>query len=125
DAEEVLGEIEEFLTGARHAPEQDRALATILFTDIVGSTAHAVEAGDRRWRDLLVAHHALVRELVGRFRGREVRSAGDGLVAVFDGPARAIKCGSAIVEGVHDLGLRVRAGLHTGECEAGRDGPEG
>jgi class 3 adenylate cyclase len=92
-------------------------LATVLFTDIVESTAKAIELGDRRWRDLLERHHILVRRELLRYRGREVDTAGDGFLAAFDGPARAIRCACAIVHGVRDLGLSVRAGLHTGECE--------
>jgi class 3 adenylate cyclase len=113
----ILDEIEEFLTGERHAPETDRVLATVLFTDIVGSTEHAVEMGDRKWRDLIASHHALVRAELARFRGREVDTAGDGFMATFDGPARAIRCAQAIVQRVGELGVKVRAGLHTGECE--------
>jgi len=119
DAEAVLGEIEEFLTGARRENEADldRVLATILFTDIVGSTARAVELGDRAWRDVLNQHHALVREQLQRHRGREINTAGDGFVAAFDGPARAVRCGQAIAEAVKKLGIHVRAGVHTGECQ--------
>ena len=94
----VVDEIEEFLTGVRRGPEPDRVLATVLFTDIVGSTEQATRVGDRRWRDLLERHHALVRRELERFSGREVDTAGDGFLATFDGPARAIRCGSAIVE---------------------------
>ena len=93
DADAVLGEIEEFLTGARTVPEPDRVLATVMFTDIVGSTERAAELGDARWRELLAAHHAAVRRELGRFRGREVKTLGDGFLATFDGPARAIRCG--------------------------------
>ena len=92
-------------------------LATILFTDIVGSTAKAVELGDARWRELLEDHHATVRRLLLRYRGTELDTAGDGFFAGFDGPARGIRCASAITESVSDLGIEVRAGLHTGECE--------
>jgi class 3 adenylate cyclase len=97
--------------------EPRRVLATVLFTDIVGSTAKAAELGDAGWRELVQAHHALVRRQLARFRGRELDTAGDGFFASFDGPARAIQCASAITEGVRDLGLEIRAGLHTGECE--------
>jgi class 3 adenylate cyclase len=109
--------IEEFLTGrpARHEPQ--RVLATVLFTDIVGSTDRAAEVGDRAWRELLDRHNAIVRDRLGRFRGREVKTLGDGFVATFDGPARAIHCAQEIVEDVDRLGLAVRCGLHTGECE--------
>jgi class 3 adenylate cyclase len=117
DAETILGEIEEFLTGVRHSDEPDRALATILFTDIVSATETAAGLGDRRWHDLLESHHVLVRRELARFRGREISTAGDGFFATFDGPARAIRCARAISDGVQSLGLSVRAGLHTGECE--------
>jgi len=98
-------------------PETDRVLATILFTDIVGSTAKAVELGDARWRELLEGHHTTVRRLLLRYRGTELDTAGDGFFASFDGPARGIRCARAITESVRDLGIEVRAGLHTGECE--------
>jgi class 3 adenylate cyclase len=97
--------------------EPESVLATVLFTDIVASTAKAAELGDRGWRELLERHHALVRRELGRFRGREVDTAGDGFFAAFDGPARAIRCGRAVTEAVQELGLEIRAGLHTGECE--------
>ena len=113
----ILDEIEEFLTGVRRGPEPDRVLATVLFTDIVDATRKAVELGDRAWRDLLETHHGLVRERLVRFRGREIDTAGDGFLAAFDGPARAVRAACAIVEDVRRLGLEVRAGLHTGECE--------
>lgn len=119
---QIQGEIERFLmdvwqTGGWDEAEPDRMLATVLFTDIVESTTKALELGDRRWRELLERHHALVRRELLRCRGREIGTAGDGFLAAFDGPARAIRCACAIVEGVHDLGLSIRAGLHTGECE--------
>lgn len=117
DADQIVDEVEEFLTGVRRGPEPDRVLATVLLTDIVGSSEHAAELGDRRWRDLLEAHHALVRGELARWRGREVDTAGDGFLATFDGPARAIRCACAIRDGLHALGLEIRAGLHTGECE--------
>ncbi len=117
DADVVLSEIEEFLTGARHTAEADRVLATVLFTDIVRSTERAAELGDRRWRDLLEAYYLLARRQLGRFRGRELDTAGDGLFAAFDGPARAICCAIAIRDGMRALSLDVRAGVHTGECE--------
>jgi class 3 adenylate cyclase len=97
--------------------ERDRVLATVLFTDIVGSTAKLAELGDRRWRELVQRHHELVRRHLVRFSGREIDTAGDGFFASFDGPARAIRCASAITQAVRGLGLDVRAGLHTGECE--------
>jgi class 3 adenylate cyclase len=117
DADAIVDEIEEFLTGVRHGPEADRVLATVLFTDIVGATEKAAAIGDRRWRDLLESHHGLVRHELGRFRGHEVDTAGDGFLATFDGPARAIRCARAVSDGVRALGLEVRAGLHTGEVE--------
>jgi class 3 adenylate cyclase len=117
DADQIVDEVEEFLTGVRRGPEPDRVLATVLLTDIAGSTERAAELGDRRWRELLEAHHALVRRELARWRGREVDTAGDGFLATFDGPARAIRCACAIRDGVHNLGLEIRAGLHTGECE--------
>ena len=103
--------------GAWERSEPDRVLATLLFTDIVGSTERAAELGDARWRDLVQRHHALVRQQLVRFRGREIDTAGDGFFASFDGPARAVRCAHAIVATVPELGLDVRAGLHTGECE--------
>jgi class 3 adenylate cyclase len=115
--EATLDEIEEFLTGVRHAPEPDRVLATVLFTDIVGSTEQAIAVGDRRWLDTLARHDAVVRQELVRHRGREVKTTGDGFLATFDGPARAVRCASAIVQAVRPLGLEVRAGVHTGECE--------
>jgi class 3 adenylate cyclase len=117
DADVVLGEIEEFLTGVRHAVEPDRVLATVLFTDIVGATEKASALGDRRWRDLLDGHNLLVRRELARFRGREIKTAGDGFFAAFDGPARAVRCACAVAPGMQSLGLQVRAGLHTGEGE--------
>jgi len=115
--DEILEEIREFLTGVRESPEPDRVLATVLFTDIVGSTERATQLGDRRWRELLDAHHAAVRRQLERFRGREIDTAGDGFLASFDGPARAIRCAGAAIEAVRGLGLDIRAGVHTGECE--------
>jgi class 3 adenylate cyclase len=118
DQDAILDEIQEFLTGARPAPDTDRVLATVLFTDIVGSTQMAVRLGDRAWSELLARHHALVRTELDRHRGREIDTAGDGFMASFDGPARAIRCARAITEGVRTLGIEVRAGLHTGECQS-------
>ena len=109
--------IEEFLTGRRPQRSAERVLATVLFTDIVGSTEHAVRIGDRAWRDVLDRHHTIVRELLDRFRGREIKTLGDGFVATFDRPAGAVHCAQEIVEQVNVLGLSVRCGLHTGECE--------
>lgn len=117
DSDLILDEVEEFLTGMRHGPEPDRVLATVLFTDIAGATQKAVELGDQSWRQLLEEHHAVVRRELSRFRGREIDTAGDGFLATFDGPARAIRCAGAIVDAVTPLGLAIRAGLHTGECE--------
>lgn len=113
----VLDEISEFLTGERTAPDVDRVLTTIVFTDIVGSTERAAELGDRRWHALLDAHDSAVREQLERFKGVEVKTTGDGFLASFDGPARAIRCCAAVVEAVRSLGLEVRVGVHTGECE--------
>ncbi|HEX9415609.1 MAG TPA: adenylate/guanylate cyclase domain-containing protein [Gaiellaceae bacterium] len=113
----IVDEIEELVTGVRPAPEPDRVLATVLFTDIVGSTQRASEIGDHRWRELMAAHDAAVRRELERFRGREVDTAGDGFFATFDGPARAVRCATAIGDAAGALGLEVRAGVHTGECE--------
>jgi class 3 adenylate cyclase len=120
--EALVPEIERFLTEAWAARETreaegDRVLATVLFTDIVGSTARAAELGDARWRELLSAHHDVIRRQLVRYRGREIDTAGDGFFASFDGPARAIRCAGAITDAVRELGIEVRAGLHTGECE--------
>jgi class 3 adenylate cyclase/pimeloyl-ACP methyl ester carboxylesterase len=119
DANSILGDIESFLTGQRREieAESDRVLASILFTDIVDATKQLVELGDRGWRDLLAQHHSVVREQLARHRGREIDTAGDGFLAAFDGPARAVRCGRAIVDSVRKLGIHVRAGVHTGECE--------
>jgi class 3 adenylate cyclase len=114
---EIPEEIERFVGGESAPVVPDSVLATVLFTDIVGSTERAAELGDRSWRELLERHHALVRRELTRFRGEEKDTAGDGFFATFDGPARAIRCAHAIVDGVHGLGLDVRAGVHTGECE--------
>jgi class 3 adenylate cyclase len=117
DSDAVLGEIQEFLTGTRDHGEHDRVLATVLFTDIVSSTEHAARLGDHRWREVLESYYDLARRQLGRFRGREIDTVGDGLFASFDGPARAVRCAEAISTGVRSLGIEVRAGLHTGECE--------
>ena len=117
DIDPIVDEVEEFLTGARHAAESDRILATVLFTDLVGSTEKAAVLGDRKWGDLLGTYYALARRELVRFRGHEVDTAGDGFFATFDGPARGIRCAAAIANGAKDLGLDARAGLHTGECE--------
>ena len=117
NADQVVEEIEEFLTGARASADPDRRLATVLFTDIVGSTARAAELGDTAWRALLDAHDAILREQLARFGGREIDSAGDGFLATFDGPGRAIRCARAIHDALAPVGLAVRAGVHTGEVE--------
>jgi class 3 adenylate cyclase len=117
DQGEVVDEIEEFLTGIRPAPEPDRVLATVLFTDIVGSTQRAASLGDHAWRDLLEQHHASVRRELEHFRGQEITTTGDGFLATFDGPARAVRCAVAIRDRLRESGLEVRAGVHTGECE--------
>jgi len=115
--EEILDEIEVFLTGEHKFAETERVLATVLFTDIVGSTEHAIELGDERWLHLLKNHDALVRKELLRFRGREIDKTGDGFLSIFEGPARAIRCACAIRDSVRSLGIEIRAGLHTGECE--------
>jgi pimeloyl-ACP methyl ester carboxylesterase len=117
DVDSLLNEIQEFLTGSRHAGEPDRILSTVIFTDIVGSTERAASLGDRRWRELLESYYSLARRQIKRFRGRELDTAGDGLYAAFDGPARAIRCAVAIRDGARSLGLEIRSGIHTGECE--------
>jgi class 3 adenylate cyclase len=122
DAEAVFGEIEEFLTGARHQREPDRVLATVMFTDIVGSTERAAELGDSSWRSLLERHDMLVKREIERHRGRYVQSTGDGVLATFDGPARAIRAATSIEAAVRELGVEIRSGLHTGEVEViGKD----
>jgi len=117
NAMEIADAIEEFLTGARAPVTIDRVLATVLFTDIVGSTEKAAALGDRRWRDLLDTHHATIRRNLARFRGHEVKTTGDGILATFDDPARGVRCACAIADEIRPLGIEVRAGLHTGECE--------
>lgn len=121
DVRLVGDEIEEFLTGSRGHSEIDRVLATVLFTDIVGSTEHAAEIGDRDWQQLLQRHHEIVREELRRHRGVEQNTTGDGFFATFDGPARAVRCAQRICEAVRGVGLAVRAGVHTGECERAGD----
>ncbi|MBN8508548.1 MAG: adenylate/guanylate cyclase domain-containing protein [Burkholderiales bacterium] len=113
----VLGEIETFVRALGAPAEPERVLATVLFSDIVGSTERAIELGDRGWRDLLARHHRVVRELLPRFRGREIDTAGDGFFATFDGPARAVRCAAQLIDAMAPLGLRLRIGVHTGECE--------
>jgi class 3 adenylate cyclase len=116
-ADQVIDEVREFLTGVREPLEPEQVLATVLFTDIVGSTELAARLGNRRWRALIEQHHNLVRAELVRYRGREIDTAGDGFLASFDGPARAIRCALAITSALRRVGLPVRAGLHTGECE--------
>jgi class 3 adenylate cyclase/pimeloyl-ACP methyl ester carboxylesterase len=117
DSDRIVDEIEEFLAGSRSEAEIDRVLATVLFTDIVDSTKHAAALGDRTWRALLDRHDEIVRQQLSRFRGREIKNLGDGFLATFDGPARAVRCASAIADTMQPLGLVVRGGLHTGEIE--------
>ena len=117
DAGDILDEVEELLTGARHVTETDRVLTTVLFTDIVDSTRRAAELGDRRWRTLVESHDEVVRDQLERYRGREVKTMGDGFLATFDGPARGVRCARGIAHELSALGVDVRAGLHTGECE--------
>jgi class 3 adenylate cyclase/alpha-beta hydrolase superfamily lysophospholipase len=121
DVDRLADEIEEFVTGSRADLEPDRVLATVLFTDIVDSTKRAVEMGDRRWRALLDHHDAVVRQEITRFRGHEVKALGDGFLATFDGPARAVRCARSIAEAVRSLGIEVRSGVHTGEIEVKGD----
>jgi class 3 adenylate cyclase/pimeloyl-ACP methyl ester carboxylesterase len=117
DSDAVVDELEEFLTGERPVPEPNRVLATVLFTDIVGSTERAAALGDRAWREVLERHDRVTRRQLERWRGREVKSVGDGFLAVFDGPGRGIQCAHAIADEVQGLGVELRAGLHAGECE--------
>jgi class 3 adenylate cyclase len=118
DTDSLLDEVEEFVTGARPSSrEPDRVLATVMFTDIVGGTERAAAIGDRRWRDLLETHYGIVRRQIDRFQGREVKTLGDGFLATFNGPARAIRCATATTDAVRTLGIDIRAGLHTGEVE--------
>jgi pimeloyl-ACP methyl ester carboxylesterase len=123
EPDQILDEVEEFLTGVRRGPEVSRVLATVMFTDIVGSTRRAVELGDRRWRSLLEQHHATVRRELQRFRGNEVDTAGDGFLATFDGPARAVRCAQAIRHALRPLGIDISTGVHAGEIEVAADGP--
>jgi class 3 adenylate cyclase len=117
DVDPVVDEIQEFLTGTRAAVDTDRVLATILFTDIVGSTERSAELGDQRWRDVLDAHDRLAERQLARYRGTLVKATGDGLLATFDGPARAIRCALALRDGLRSLGVEVRGGVHCGEIE--------
>jgi pimeloyl-ACP methyl ester carboxylesterase len=121
DAETILDEIEGFLTGVRRGPAPDRVLTTVLFTDIAGSTERAAKMGDHDWAGLIERHHAAIRREIDRFQGREVDTAGDGFLARFDGPARAVRCAIGAGEAVRDLGLEIRAGVHTGEVELAGD----
>jgi class 3 adenylate cyclase len=117
ETDSIVDEVETYLTGVRPTHEADRVLATLLFTDIVDSTKRATELGDRRWRELLEQHNTVARREIARFRGREIKTLGDGFLAAFDGPARAVRCSLAVAEGVRPLGLAIRAGMHTGEVE--------
>jgi class 3 adenylate cyclase len=121
DSDGILEAIEEFVTGSRHHVDADRILATVLFTDLVDSTRHVAEAGDRHWRELLDAHDEIGMREVERFRGRRVKTIGDGMLAVFDGPARGVRCAGALRDAVAELGVEIRAGLHVGECELRQD----
>jgi class 3 adenylate cyclase len=116
-ADELIDEVQAFLTGTHYAPEPDRVLATVLFTDIVDSTGTAAKLGDQRWREVLEDHRRGVRDSLARHGGREVKTLGDGFLVSFDGPARGIRCAREIVDSSGGLGIQVRAGLHTGECE--------
>lgn len=126
DTDLIADEVEEFLTGSRQSRDVDRVLATVMFTDIVDSTQRASAMGDRQWRDLLDAQNGVLRRELERFRGREVKTLGDGMLATFDGPARAIRCGQAMIDAVRPLGIEIRVGLHTGEIElvGGSDQPD-
>jgi pimeloyl-ACP methyl ester carboxylesterase/class 3 adenylate cyclase len=121
----IVSSIREFITGHRHEHQSDTVLSTILFTDIVGSTEKLIAAGDRQWTDLLEAHNFAVRRELAAFRGREVNTTGDGFVAIFDGPARAVRCAFAVKEAVRRVGIEIRSGIHTGECEMRRDSISG
>jgi class 3 adenylate cyclase len=121
DVDRIADEIEEFLTGSRSEMEPDRVLATVMFTDIVDSTKRASELGDRRWQGLLEQHNQILRRELEKFRGREVKTLGDGVLATFDGPARAVRCATSMVESVRSLDLQLRGGVHTGEVETKGD----
>jgi class 3 adenylate cyclase len=121
DPDQILDVVEEFLTGVPRAPEPDRVLATILFTDIVGSTERAGALGDRQWRAMLDGHDRIARQEIDRFQGRLVKSTGDGVLAIFDGPGRALRCASALRNDVRSLGIEIRSGLHCGEVELRED----
>ncbi|HZE17994.1 MAG TPA: adenylate/guanylate cyclase domain-containing protein, partial [Mycobacterium sp.] len=117
DIKSITGEVEEFLTGQRHEHISDRVLATVLFTDIVDSTRRVAELGDQSWRKLLESHDEITCAEIARFHGRVVKNTGDGFLATFDGPTRAVRCGTTLVERIPELGIDIRCGLHTGECE--------
>lgn len=121
DPEPVLNEIEEFITGVRSTPVPDRTLATVMFTDIVDSTQHAARLGDRDWLDLLERHQQMTRDYLDRYRGREIKSTGDGIMATFDGPTRAVTCAAHVRTASQALGIDIRVGLHTGEIELSGD----
>ena len=125
DSDAILDEVEQFVTGTVHRVEVDRILATVLFVDIVDSTRHLVEKGDRLWRDFLERFFEALRREIHRFRGREINTTGDGILATFDGPARGIRCACALSTGIRSLGVEIRAGLHSGECELAGDRVEG
>ena len=125
DSDDIADEIETFVTGVRPAPQTERVLSTVLFTDIVDSTRTAAELGDERWRGVLDAHHDIVRTEIVRFSGSEVDTAGDGFLATFDGPARAVRCARSVSRAVERLGIRIRAGVHTGEIEVSSDDVKG
>ena len=125
ESDVIVDEVQEFLTGVRPAPHDDRVLATVMFTDIVGSTERAGKLGDKAWKDLLERHYEVVRRELKRFRGREIDTSGDGFLATFDGPARAVRCAQAIVEALEVVGIEVRAGVHTGEVELVSEGVRG
>jgi class 3 adenylate cyclase len=115
DTDALIDEVEGFVTGVKGGTSSERVLATVLFTDLVGSTERAAELGDARWKELLASHQTMVRAELAKYRGREIDTAGDGFFAIFDGPARAVRCAQAAIDAVRSLGLEVRAGVHTGE----------
>jgi class 3 adenylate cyclase len=117
DTQGIIDEVEDFLTGQRHEHPPDRVLATVMFTDIVDSTRRAAAVGDRQWRELLGRHDDITRQEIARFQGREVKHTGDGFLATFDGPTRAVRCATTLAQRMPELGLEVRTGLHSGECE--------
>ncbi|HJU09777.1 MAG TPA: adenylate/guanylate cyclase domain-containing protein, partial [Candidatus Binataceae bacterium] len=125
DTDSILDEVEQFVTGTRQDAKADRIVATVLFVDIVNSTMHLAEKGDRSWRDLLQRFYAIMRRNISRFRGREINTTGDGMFAIFDGPARAIRCAHAMTADVRSLGIDIRSGLHSGECELAGNNVDG